>query len=101
MRYMESKSSPEVVLGEIHVSVRAKRVNLVSISKIRQNSVMKMVGKRTNLMPLATAVLPRNSIPSPHQRNPLPRYYRNVSLHPRGYRGNTAVPIPVQLSNVQ
>ena len=44
-----------------------------------------------------------DSVPavSPQNRNPLPRYYRNVSphFHYRGYRGNTAVPITVQLSN--
>jgi len=32
---------------------------------------------------------------------PFPRYYRNFRPHYRGYRGFTAVPIPMQLSSTE
>lgn len=45
-----------------------------------------------------TAKLDSVSAVSPQNRNPLPRYYHNVSPHFRGTTAVTAVPITVQLS---
>jgi len=54
---------------------------------------------------MITAVLPQttDTIPAviPQLLIQSPRYYRQLCPHYRGYRGNTAVPITVQLTSLR